>query len=128
MYDKARVSSGYTIATRTVTVDNTLPTAIISAPVGSDLLDGTYRILGTASAAPNFANYAMLRGSRCSPGSWLVGTNPRTTQVPNGQLGTWDTPASRGAMPWALAPPRLPAFRADTVCMKVAPRVRERDP
>jgi RHS repeat-associated protein len=97
VYDKARVSSGYTTVTRTVTVDNTLPTAIVSAPVGSDLLDGTYRILGTASAATNFANYTLTYGVSCAPSTWLdIGTNPRTSQVTNAQLGTWDTTGLSG--------------------------------
>lgn len=120
-YDKARISSGYTTVTRTVTVDNNLPNAIISAPAASDLLDGSYRILGTASAATNFANYTLLYGSGCAPGSWLdVGTNPRTSQVVNGQLGSWDTTGLSGGYALKLTVSRNGGQTSSTtVCITV---------
>ena len=92
VYDKARVSSGFTEVLRTVTLDNTLPVATITAPLTATHVRGTISITGTASAPVGFTDYTLHYGSGCSPSSWTdIGTNPRTSQVTNGTLGTWDT-------------------------------------
>ena len=85
--DKARVSSGFTSITRTVTVDNNVPIAVISGPTGDRLVDGSLEIAGSASATANFADYTLHYGIGCSPVNWTnIGVNPRTSQVTDGLL------------------------------------------
>lgn len=97
VYDKARVSSGFTEVLRAVSVDNNAPTAIISSPTGDRLVDGTIDITGTASATAFFADYTLRYGVGCAPSNWFdIGTNPRTNQVTNGTLGTWNSDGLSG--------------------------------
>jgi RHS repeat-associated protein len=92
VYDKARVSSGFTEVLRTITLDNNLPTATITAPVATAYVKGTVTITGSASASSGFQSYILHYGAGCSPSSWIdIGTNPRTTQVINNTLGSWNT-------------------------------------
>ena len=97
--DKARVSSGFTTVTRAVTVDNTVPVAIIEAPTEDRLFDGVVEIMGTASGDTNFTNYTLHYGVGCSsPSTWIdIGSNPYLTPVENGILGSWDTAGLQGA-------------------------------
>lgn len=110
VYDKARVSSGFTTVTRTVTVNNTVPVAVISSPTGDRLVDGLLKINGTANATANFATYTLHYGVGCSPASWVsIGTNPRTTSVPRGgpTVGRGSSGA-RPSGPYAVKCDRLP--------------------
>ncbi len=119
VYDGARISTGFTEVTRTVTVDNTRPTALLSAPADTSLVDGMLTISGTASAPIAFANYTLHYGVGCSPSSWIdIGTNPRTTQVTNGTLGTWDTAGLAGKFAIRLVASQTDSSTAtDTVCV-----------
>jgi hypothetical protein len=95
-YDNATNST--TSAAIDVTVDNTLPTSIITSPADSQLIPETsFAILGTASDA-NFTQYTLQYGAGSSPSVWNdIGTNPRLTPVTSGTLGTWNTaPLSDG--------------------------------
>lgn len=95
-YDNA--NNNATSAAVNVTVDNTLPTSTITSPTASQLIPETsFAILGTASDA-NFTQYTLQYGAGSSPSVWNdIGTNPRSTPVTAGTLGTWDTaPLSDG--------------------------------
>ena len=121
VYDKARVSSGFTEVLRTITLDNTLPNATITAPVVSAQVKGTLTITGTASAASGFVNYTLHYGSGCSPSTWIdIGTNPRTTQVTNGTLGSWTTGALNGSYTIRLITTKTGAItKTATACLTV---------
>jgi RHS repeat-associated protein len=121
VYDKARVSSGYTTVTRTVTVDNSLPVANISAPAASAFVAGTVTITGSASAPSGFVNYTVHYGSGCSPSTWTdIGTNPRTSQVTNGTLGTWTTTGLNGSYTIRLITTKTGGVtKTATVCLTV---------
>ena len=120
--DKARVSSGFTTVTRAVTVDNTVPVAVIEAPTEDRLFDGVVEITGTASGDTNFTNYTLHYGVGCSsPSSWNdIGSNPYLTPVESGTLGSWDTAGLQG--PHTL---RLVANRSGggptiaTICVEI---------
>lgn len=119
--DKARVSSGFTTVTRTVTVNNDLPAAVISDPTGDRLVDGIIEISGTASASANFADYTIHYGVGCAPTSWIdIGVNPRTSQVSDGLLGVWDTAGLSGQHTIRLVARRSDGPTAtDTVCVRI---------
>jgi hypothetical protein len=97
VYDKARVSSGMTTVTRTVTVDPGPPTAVITSPADDDFVAGQVDVSGTASAATDFEDYTLHYGEGCSPTVWLdIGANPRTAPVTDGLLGSWDASGVSG--------------------------------
>lgn len=95
VFDKARISSGFTTVTRTVTVDPTVPTAVISSPAANAVVAGSVTVTGTASASSNYSGYTLSRGSGCSPSSWTTITTS-SSQVTNGTLGTWSTAGLEG--------------------------------
>ena len=98
VYDHARVSSGFTEILRTVTVDNSVPTAVISAPANGAFVGGSVNISGTANASFGFTQYTLEYGVGCSPTSWSdIGTNPRLVAVSDGTLGTWETGSLNGS-------------------------------
>lgn len=95
VYDQPRQSSGFTEVTRQVVV-GAAAAADISSPTSSAYVRGSVTNVGTASAAA-FTNYTLDYGTGCSPSSWTaIGTNPRTTPVTNGTLGTWTTTGLTG--------------------------------
>lgn len=119
--DRARVNSGFTTVTRTVTVDNDAPTAVIGSPSGERLVDGLVEISGTASAAAQFADYTLHYGSGCAPTTWIdIGVNPRTSQVSDGLLGVWDTAGLAGDHTVRLVVRRSNGpTSTDTVCVTI---------
>ncbi|MGE0480768.1 MAG: hypothetical protein AB7Q17_09900 [Phycisphaerae bacterium] len=78
--------------TRTVTIDNTLPTAQLAAPVRCAFVDGNVVVMGTANDA-NLAGWSLEYA-----GGDVVGWAPiasSSTPVINGVLGTWNTAGLR---------------------------------
>lgn len=97
VFDHARVSSGFTEVRRTVTVDNSRPIATITSPAAETAVRGTVSIVGSASANWGFDRYTLHTGAGCEPTSWAdIGTNPRTTPVTSGTLGSWNTSGLQG--------------------------------
>ncbi|MFN8518149.1 MAG: DNRLRE domain-containing protein [Chloroflexota bacterium] len=64
----------------------------IAAPSEGGVAKGVITVTGTAAGA-SFTSYTLKYQVGCTPGGTLVdiGTNPRTSAVTNGTLGTWDT-------------------------------------
>lgn len=77
-----------TSALRTVTIDNTAPTAIITSPQACSVVSGVVQIMGTADDA-NLAGWALQRSDPNNPG-WIT-ISSGNTPVINGLLGTLDT-------------------------------------
>jgi hypothetical protein len=81
-----------TVVTRTVTIDNTAPTAIITSPANCDYVSGIVPIMGTASDAHLYHWYLDWTGGDNLV--WLP-INDSALSVVNGALGNWDTAGLR---------------------------------
>jgi RHS repeat-associated protein len=91
--DYAGNTLGYTDTGKNLIFDATPPSAAITSPESNTTASGTVTVSGTASDA-NFTQYELQYGVGVAPGSWSsIGTNPRTTPVTSGTLGSWDTSA-----------------------------------
>ncbi|MGH9895712.1 MAG: FlgD immunoglobulin-like domain containing protein, partial [bacterium] len=96
-YLSSELGSGSTNGTAATTLDNTPPSALISAPVQAAVLSNVYQttangVVGTATDL-NFLNWTLEYGAGASPVSWTVLRNAITTPIVGGQLGGWDTTA-----------------------------------
>jgi len=74
----------------TVTVDNTAPTAAITAPGHNEFVSAAVPITGTATDA-NFTRYTMRYGSGDDPGSFPYPIGAYTMAVTDGLLATWSS-------------------------------------
>ncbi|MHB8840660.1 MAG: beta strand repeat-containing protein [Candidatus Aquicultor sp.] len=74
-----------------VDVDNTNPTATITAPANNSNVSGVVTITGSANDT-NFSNYVLDYGAGAVPASWTTITNS-TSAVTNNTLGVLDTGA-----------------------------------
>ena len=120
VYDNARTTSGMTTVTRTVFVDPGPPVAIISTPESDDFVAGEVAISGTASAHSGFEDYTLHYGAACSPAEWIdIGTNPRTTPVTDGVLGTWDASGLSGEFALRLVVNKVDDTSSTTTCVVV---------
>ena len=89
--DYAGNTVGYLDTGKNLIFDAIAPTGAITAPATGATVNGSVTVTGTASDA-NFKEYQLHYGAGASPSSWTgIGTNPYTTQVTSGTLGTWDT-------------------------------------
>lgn len=77
--------------------DTVPPTAVITAPTQNATVSGTVTVTGTASDATSWDHYNLEYGAGSAPTSWTaIGTNPHTTAVTNGTLGSWNTSSLNG--------------------------------
>lgn len=68
--------------------------ALVSPSIGQSVTGTAVDVRGTARGNANFSQYTLWYGAGASPGSWTaIGTNPRTGQVNNATLGTWNVSA-----------------------------------
>jgi len=74
----------------TVTVDNTPPTAAITAPGPNEFVSAAVPITGTATDA-NFTRYTMRYGAGDDPGSFPYPIGAYTMAVTDGLLATWSS-------------------------------------
>jgi len=80
--------SGTTEATRTVIIDNTLPTASIASPSQGQTISGTVSVTGTASDT-NISEYKVYY-KRSDSSSWTeIGSG--TSSINNSTLASWNT-------------------------------------
>ena len=97
---EAIATYGTSSATSTLgtTLDNTLPTATLTAPTPTQVISNVYQngltsfgVTGTASDT-NITSWTLDYGAGSAPTTWAtIGTG--TTSVTNGPLGTWTTVA-----------------------------------
>ncbi len=73
-------------------LDATSPVAAITSPAQDATVSGTVTLSGTASDASTFNHYTLEYGAGTYPQTWTaIGTNPYTSPVTAGTLGSWDT-------------------------------------
>ncbi len=75
--------------TRSIIVDTTPPTAVISSPAANAVLRDIVQVLGTASDT-NLDNYRLEYGLAAGAGPWTL-ISGATTPVSGGTLATWVT-------------------------------------
>jgi hypothetical protein len=77
------------VSSRIINIDLSNPTASISSPASSAVLNGTVSIAGTATDS-NFSSYLLEYGSGASPSTWIQITSSNSA-VSSGTLGTLNT-------------------------------------
>ncbi|MEA1877651.1 MAG: FlgD immunoglobulin-like domain containing protein [Bacteroidota bacterium] len=77
---------------RSVTVDNTLPVAVVSSPLGNSVNKDVITIIGTAEDT-NFDSYELYYGLGASPVSWTKIGDTVYSPVNGNVLGSWNTDA-----------------------------------
>lgn len=88
--DYAGNTVGYVDTGLDLVFDATAPAGSITNPAAGATVGGSVNITGTASDT-NFKEYTLDYGAGSAPTTWLsIGTNPRSTAVTDGTLGTWD--------------------------------------